>query len=750
MSSDHDLTFFASTPKGLEPLLANELRDLGAYDVTEAVSGVSFEGTLEVAYKACLWSRVASRVYLPLSTFPVSTPEKLYDGVRSIPWEKHLSPEGSLSVSCNVSASQITHSHYAALKTKDAIVDRFRETLGVRPSVNLFQPDLCINVHISKDMATISIDLSGESLHRRGYREEGVQAPLKENLAAGILLYSKWPAVAKDGGSFVDLMCGSGTLPIEAALMAADIAPALMRSYFGFLGWKGHDHKIWNSLLIDAEERKKAGIDRLQDIFGFDRDPSAISASIDNAKRAGLEGKIQFKQQDIASTGDSGPYGLVIVNPPYGERLGKEEELKGLYANIGEQLRKHFVSWKGAVFTGNPGMGKELKLRPRRVRNLFNGPLECKLLHFDIEQRWFYKDNLPSPSMGEGQGGGEPFQLVPPPLNPPYGGENLFEALPRGEGRIVSLTPGAEMLANRLRKNLKTLGAWAAKEGVSCYRLYDADMPEYAVAIDIYEKWAHIQEYEAPKSVDEVKAAARLKEVVSVVPDILQIPASRIFLKVRKRQKGPSQYPKFDDQRRFHQVHEGNCIFLVNFTDYLDAGLFLDHRPTRFMIQDMARGKRFLNLFGYTGTATVHAARGGATATTTVDMSKTYIDWARKNMALNGFTGSNHELVQADCLEWLASEKGRFDLIFLDPPTFSNSKRMDETFDVQRDHVELLRSTARLLNRNGVLIFSNNNRKFKMDTASLPDLQIEDITQKTIPKDFERNPRIHNCWKITR
>ncbi|MEK7851296.1 MAG: bifunctional 23S rRNA (guanine(2069)-N(7))-methyltransferase RlmK/23S rRNA (guanine(2445)-N(2))-methyltransferase RlmL, partial [Deltaproteobacteria bacterium] len=517
-------------------------------------------------------------------------------------------------------------------------------------------------------------------------------------------------------------------------------APGLIRPYFGFMGWKGHDPSIWDLLLKEAGERRKSGLSVLPPIFGFDRDPLAISASIGNAKRAGLDGKIQFKEQNIALTGDFGSYGLVIVNPPYGERLGKEDELKGLYTDIGNRFKSNFVNWKGAVFTGNPGLGKELRLRPRRVRTLYNGAIECKLLHFDIEQRWFYKEGLESENL--------PSTTPTPPYQ---GGELEGNVSPFGKGgsRGISLSPGAEMFANRLRKNMKSIGAWAEKNGISCYRLYDADMPEYAAAIDIYDKWAHVQEYEAPKSIDQARADTRLTEMMAVIPDVLQIPQKQIFLKVRKRQKGTSQYPKFDDQRRFHQVHEGNCTFLVNFTDYLDTGLFLDHRLTRFMIQEMAKGKSFLNLFAYTGTATVHAAKGGAISTTTVDISKTYIEWAKKNMALNGFTGKNHEFVQADCLEWLASERRRFDLIFLDPPTFSNSKRMDGVLDVQRDHVELLKVAVKLLTRDGVLIFSSNNRKFKMDIDALSDLKTKDITQKTIPKDFERNPRIHNCWKIT-
>ena len=433
----------------------------------------------------------------------------------------------------------------------------------------------------------------------------GAEAPLKENLASAILLYSKWPSVAKVGGALVDLMCGSGTLPIEAALTAADIAPGLQRPYFGFLGWRGHESAIWDSLIKEAEGRRETGLSILPAILGFDRDPSAIRTSISNAEKAGLRGRIRFEQREVSSIGEVkglGTKGLVIVNPPYGERLGSEDELKGLYLEIGNQIKKSFVGWKGAVFTGTPGLGKELRMRPRRVRTLYNGALECKLLHFDVEPRWFYKEgteleNLPSPYP-------EGHKLFAKE------GDKLVSPFDKGGLRGISLSPGAEMFANRLRKNLKGIGAWAEKNGISCYRLYDADMPEYAVAIDIYDKWLHVQEYEAPKSIDEAKAEMRLKEVMEVFPHILRIPSSRLFLKIRRRQKGPSQYPKFDDQRRFHQVREGNCVFLVNFTDYLDTGLFLDHRLTRFMIQDMAKGKSFLNLFGYTGTASVHAARG--------------------------------------------------------------------------------------------------------------------------------------------
>jgi 23S rRNA (guanine2445-N2)-methyltransferase / 23S rRNA (guanine2069-N7)-methyltransferase len=310
------------------------------------------------------------------------------------------------------------------------------------------------------------------------------------------------------------------------------------------------------------------------------------------------------------------------------------------------------------------------------------------------------------------------------------------------------------MFANRLRKNLKKYQKWAKRDGVDCYRLYDADLPEYAVAVDVYGDEVHLQEYRAPKSIDAKKAAQRLQEVQDALPQVLNLEPDKIHLKVRQQQKGSQQYQKHARRGLLKEVREGNCRFLVNLTDYLDTGLFLDHRPTRQLIQDMAGGTRFLNLFAYTGAATVHALVGGAMETTTVDMSHTYLEWAQKNIELNGFDPEEEELIQADCLAWLDAEQerlaGSFDLIFLDPPTFSNSKSMAGTFDIQRDHVELLRKAVTLLAAGGTLVFSNNLRNFKMDQETLAELQIENLGNRTIPYDFERNPRIHNCWLIRR
>lgn len=715
--------FFATTPKGLESLLADELSALGGGKLRETRAGVSFSGPLALAYRACLWSRLSSRILLPLSTFPASSAEALYEGVSAIAWEDHLGSDDSLSVDFSTVQSQINHSHFGALKVKDAIVDRFRARDGSRPSVEREQPSVRINVYLYHDQATVYLDLSGESLHRRRYRSQSVAAPLKENVACGALLRAGWPEIARNGGSLVDPLCGGGTLIIEGALMAADVAPGLLRDYYGFFGWRGHDTSLWQGLIAEAHARREVGLKTLPPVYGFDADARAAQAAQRNAAAAQLEPYIVIEHRplaDLCAPPDASG-GLVISNPPYGERLGEAETLKPLYAELGSKLKTQFGGWCAAVLTANPDLGKSMGIRARKRYALFNGALECKLLCFDVTPEWF----VGAHAEAEDQ---------------------------------APLTPGAEMLANRLRKNLKQLGRWLKKEDVSCYRLYDADLPEYAVAVDLYhgdKLWAHVQEYAAPASVDPKKAAARLRDAMRAVVAVLEIPREQVFFKVRQQQKGSEQYQALADTKRFHEVCEGPCRLLVNFSDYLDTGLFLDHRPVRAYLREQARGKHFLNLFAYTGAATVHTAAGGAASTVTVDMSQTYLEWASRNMALNGHIGRQHRYIHADCSAWLAEQNtaatpSRFDLIFLDPPTFSNSKRMSGTFDVQRDQAELIRQCVALLAPGGTLVFSTNFRRFKLDTHALTELELEDMSPAMLPPDFAREPRIHQVWRIRR
>jgi len=686
--------------------------------VKETRAGVAFRGDLATAYRTCLWSRLASRVLLVLTRAPVTDAESLYAGIQGVRWNDHLVPDGTLAVDFIGSAPGIRHSHFGALKVKDAIVDQLRGPDGTRPSIDLERPDLRINVFLRHDEAAICIDLSGDSLHRRGYRMEATEAPLKENLAAAILLRSDWPAVAREGGPLIDLLCGSGTLLIEGAMMAADIAPGLQRHYFGFLGWRGHDAALWERLRREAAERREAGLATMPVIRGYDADRRAIRYAAANIERCGLDKYIRVTRRDLAeSQPEDTSAGLVIANPPYGERLGESSELPLLYRTLGEQLRHCFAGWRAAIFTGNPDLAKQMGVRAKRMHVLYNGTIKCKLLHFNIEEQWFMRER------GE---------LAPP----------------------ATRSAGGEMFANRLIKNLKHFGRWARREGIACFRLYDADLHEYNLAIDVYDsdkRYVHVQEYEAPATIDPAKARERLAEALAIIPEVLEIPREQMFFKLRRRQRAGAQYEKLAARGEFHEVREGACRLLVNFTDYLDTGLFLDHRPTRAMIGELARGKHFLNLFAYTASATVHAGLGGATSTTSVDMSKTYLDWAQRNLALNKLQGRAHELVHADVLTWLKDNRHRhFDLIFLDPPTFSRSKRMQDTLDVQRDHIELIADTAALLTPGGILLFSTNNRRFQLEKESLSGLVIEDITRRTIPKDFERDPRIHQCFRVTR
>ena len=381
---------FATTAKGMEELLVAEVRALGGRDVEATRAGAAFRGGLEVAYRVCLWSRVANRVLLPLATFPAATPKALYEGVRTIRWSLHLDARRTFAVDCAVSHSQITHSHFAALKTKDAIVDQLRERTGTRPSIDVTRPDVRVNLYLHEDRAAISIDLSGESLHRRAYRQSGGAAPLKENLAAAVLLLAEWPQRATEHVPLIDPLCGSGTLPIEAALMAARIAPGRQRTHYGFLGWRGHQAALWERIRHEAEEQEIRDPKRLPPIHGYDASAAAVRDALRNVEHAGLRGKVHIEKRPldecvpIAAHVRGEVHGLVVTNPPYGERLGNSEELGGLYAALGDTLRRKFPGWTGYVLTGNPSLGKRIGLRSARRHVLYNGAIECRLLVFPI------------------------------------------------------------------------------------------------------------------------------------------------------------------------------------------------------------------------------------------------------------------------------------------------------------------------------------------------------------------------------
>lgn len=706
--------YFATCPKGLEYLLRDELLALGAAEANESLAGVRFTGTLETAYRACLWSRLASRILLPLAEFDAADDEALYAGVQSIDWSAHLAPHGTLAVDAHTALSKLTHSQFIAQRTKDAVVDQFRQRDGARPGVDTDEPDIRVNLRLKRDRATLSLDLAGTPLHRRGWREQQGEAPLKENLAAAMLLRAHWPQVYADGGALLDPMCGSGTLLIEGALMAADVAPGLRREYFGFLGWQQHDIALWRGLLEEARERAEAGLRNLRPaFFGSDADPRMVQTAKRNAQEAGVAGFLSLEKHDVAHAAPppGQATGLVITNPPYGERLGDRAQMPQLYRGLGDALRTRFIGWRAAVLAGDAELGRALGLHADKRYALYNGALETVLLTFDLS----------------------PKETAPRERKP--------------------LSPGAQMLKNRLEKTVRHQRKRLAREGVFCWRAYDQDLPEYAAAIDVYgradaEPWLHVQEYRAPADVPVEVARTRLREIVRVAGEVFDVPRDRIALKTRERGKGGAKYGRFDQRGEFHEVEEGGLGFLVNLTDYLDTGLFLDHRLVRAKLRELARDKRFLNLFAYTATASVYAAAGGARDTTSVDLSGTYLEWASRNLALNGFTGAAHRLVQADATTFLRQDRGHYGLIYVDPPTFSNSKRAED-FDVQRDHAALLLACADRLASDGMVVFSNNFRRFKLDTAALEErFTIDDWSAASIPFDFARRADIHGCWLL--
>lgn len=706
-----EYNYFASCQKNLEDLLTAELKTFEAKSVKQTVSGTAFSGDLKTAYKACLWSRTASRILLRLKLFSASSKEELYSEVKNINWEDHLTVNKTFSVDCSIINSKITNSNYAALIVKDSVADYFRDKSGKRPSVDTKNPDIKLNLHLNDNTAEIYIDFSGKSLHAREYRMNTGAATLKENTAAAVLLRAGWKELAVQDKPFIDPMCGTGTLPIEAALIACNIAPGLTRKYFGFYNWNNHIEEIWNELISEAKEKKEEGIKNIPPIFGYDICKNAVNASLKNIENTGLKGLIHIEKKDfkeLIPPGKKYKSGLIVINPPYGHRLGHDSDLNKFYENMGEILFNNFKGWNVSILTGSTELSKSTGLRAKKTNTIYNGTIKCQLSHFELTA-----DNIFRPKSTE------------------------------------KLSPGAEMFANRLRKNMKNLKKWIKNNNITCYRIYDADMPEYSAAIDIFEnKWAVIQEYAPPKTIDSSKAEQRLNDMIKAVPLVLDLEVNNIIIKQRKKQKGTDQYSKFDTKGDFIKIREGTNTFLINLTDYLDVGLFLDHRQTRELIQKMAGNKTFLNLFSYTGTASVYAARGGALKTVSIDNSNTYTEWAEKNMRLNGFHSKKNIFIKADCFKWLKTNRTKYDLIFLDPPTFSNSKGMEKSFDIRRDHTELINLTLKSLNNDGILVFSNNYSKFRLNEDLLHSLYIENITESTIPPDFNRKKLIHRCWII--
>ena len=709
---------FATTARGFEELLKSELTELGAQDAKVAQGGVHYWADDETLYRTLLWSRLSSRILLPIVQAKVFSDLDLYSAVVGVNWLDYFDEKVHFFVDFNGTNQEIRHTQFGAMRVKDGIVDYFERHGRARPNVDKEQPDIRIHAYLNRDDVVLSLDLSGDALHMRGYREDTGKAPLRETLAAAIVLRSGW----QKGTPLLDPMCGSGTLLIEAAQMEAQIAPQLYRLHWGFDFWQGHNQAAWEKVkeealaLAEAEKQRENS----PHFYGFDLDHRVLQKAKQNAKNAGVAHLMQWQQGDVAAIKNPSPNvaGTVICNPPYGERLGTTPALIALYSVFGQRLKQQFAGWNASIFSGEPSLLDCLRLRSHRQFKAKNGPLDCVQKNYQIAER------------------AEQSAV-----------ENAVEF-----DRTSSVSSEVAVdFANRLQKNIKKIEKWAKQQGLDAYRLYDADLPEYNLAVDRYADHIVVQEYAAPKNIDENKARQRLLDAVNATLQVTGIETNKLILKVRQKQKGTNQYEKLANKGEYFYVNEYGAKLWVNLTDYLDTGLFLDHRLTRKMLGEMAQGKDFLNLFAYTGSATVHAALGKAKSTTTVDMSNTYLNWAEQNLLLNDIEGKQHKLIQADCLQWLEKCDRQFDLIFVDPPTFSNSKRMEDSWDVQRDHIKLMTNLKRILRPNGTIVFSNDKRGFKMDFAKLEELGLSavEISHKTLPLDFERNKQIHNCWLVT-
>ena len=713
---EHMQSFLALTSPGIEVLLADEIKNLGGKQVVQKPEGVYFSASMALGYKISLWTRLATRVMLKLGEGEALNKDQLFKAASSINWLEHFTSETTFAIDFVGYSEEIRNSQFGGLTIKDAIVDQFREQGHERPNVDKKTPQISFQARLLRDHVSIYLDFSGRGLFQRGYREHSGAAPLKENLAAALIIRSGW--LADTSKPLVDPMCGSGTILIEAVAMATKQAPSIYRASWGFESWLKHDDDLWHDQLNKAKNDSATALHDAQNsslkVFGVDIDPRVINTAQQNARNANVQRFIEFKCQNTNDMKNAfGHSGTILFNPPYGERIGELPELIENFVLFGQKLKSQFIDWRVAILTANVELLSMLKLSSFKRYKFKNGPLDCQLALYNVDSKQLAKDAVnPESSFAEE--------------------DSAF--------------------ANRLKKNGKSLKGWLKSNQIDCYRLYDADIPEYNVAIDIYGDYLVIQEYAAPKTIDEQKAKKRLQEVLYWAPKVLQVPTDKVILKTRAKQTGKNQYQRVDKSKQSIIVNEHGALFKINLWDYLDTGLFLDHRKTRQIVAKKSKNKSLLNLFAYTGSVSVQAALHGASSITTVDMSNTYLNWAQDNFNLNKLNGHKYQFIQADCLDWLKKNTTAFDIIFIDPPTFSNSKRMEDSFDVQRDHVDLITDALKSLADGGEIFFTNNKRNFKMDFDAMEALGVkaQAMSDITRDKDFARNKHIHNSWSITR
>lgn len=774
---------------GLEAVVRRELRELGI-DSTIGESGrIHFRGDATIICQTNLWLRTADRILIRVSEFPAADFDSLFEVTKQITWGDLLPGNAAFPVTGRSIKSTLTSVPAVQRSVKRAIVDALRRDHN-RNELSEAGSEYKIDVAILKDIATLTLDTTGRSLHRRGYRTHISRAPLKETLAAAMVLLSYWRA----GRTLLDPFCGSGTIPIEAARIGRNMAPGLDRD-FACETWTDFPMEVWQDI---REKAKSVILGPLEEkLLGSDIDPRVLRAARENADRAGVASDIHFQATAMESVTSKKRFGCLITNPPYGQRVGRDYDLEYLYQNIPNVLRK-LPTWSHYFLTAFPAFERTMGREADRRRKLYNGRIECT----------YFQYHGPKPVTGKGPGtpeSGTPESGTPetpesessPETNstihrstkddrrvasehrgitptdsdeptegkadenvaPPISNDDQKRHKPYvhayGDAAFGQLDEKAqqqaELFATRLRKRAKHLRRWPTKRGITCFRIYERDVPEIPLIVDRYEDQLHITEYERPHHRDPAQHANWLDLMVQTAGTTLDVPASRVHFKSRLRQRGKTQHQKVAQTNERTEVNEGGLKFLVNLQDYVDTGLFLDHRVTRQMVKDVADGANFLNLFAYTGSFSVYAAAGGAKQTTTVDLSKAYLDWAWENMRLNGFKGNQHRFVASDVSEFIQKQPKTetYDLVVLDPPTFSNSKRTDTDWNVQKDAIPLIAELLPMVKTGGVIYFSTNFRRFKFDESALSLQEIHEISKQTVPEDY-RNRRIHRCWRLVK
>lgn len=726
-----DLELIARCASGFEPMLARELREMGIRRIRPLRGSVSFFGTQRDAYRACLWSRVATRVQLVLARVPAADAEELYASAVAFPWEKHVRDGATIAVRAHGTNPNLRNTQFTALKVKDALCDRLRQVRRVRPDVDAKHPDFSVDVALHEARATLSLNLSGESLHRRGYRQDGVQteAPLKETLAAGILLAAGWDALARQGGVLVDPMCGSGTFAVEGALMAADIAPGILRTSWGFEGWVRHDRQLWDELRTEADARSGASQTGSFVIAG-DLDAAAVEVAQENARRAGVDKLIRFHVDDAAHLGrylrgTRGARGLLVANPPYGLRLLSQEDLPQVHEALSVAVDVLPKGWQAALITPDLSVDTALGRVPQEVIACHNGPIEAWVRLYDLDT-------------------GKP---------------QTHEVISlTGERHIVRVADSTSaQFAGRLRKVAKERARWARREGITCYRVYDGDLPDYPVSVDFYEcvgaeegqRFIVVEERPRPRSVDVQRAGRHFADAVALAAAVLDVPSQDVVQKPWVSEGLYARTHDASDVQRPAHVSEAGYVFCTDLMGAPGKDLPLAQRELRTFVEQKARGARFANLFAAGDAATVFAVGAGARNTVTVDSSKERLDWTVQALRENNLANKQHRVACADVRSWLAREARAhhvFDLVLCSPPARLAARAGAQAWDAEKELPGLIRQLKGILSPEGMAVLVLPSQV----TASAEQLGLEDVTSRMVPHDFERSRGQGNVYLLSK